>query len=901
MIATERVSWNTFQKGELELKLGTDFENGLNEEEVKKRQLKYGSNSLEKKVGVKFYNRIIKQIKSPLSFILIIAGVVTLLIGEFIDATVISIAVLINVGIGAFQEGKAGEAFDKLKESQQKLATVLRNGKKFVISSENVVLGDIILVDAGVSIPADARIIETKGLTVNESSLTGEWLPVSKDAKIGSNKLSITDQNNMVWMGTFAVAGTAKAVVVSTGNDTQLGAIAKELDEDWENVTPLQQSIQSIGRFLAFMALGALVVIFILGILRGISFFDMFLVSVAIAVAVVPEGLPAAVTVVLAFGMESILKKRGLVKNLLAAETLGSTTVILTDKTGTLTQAKMKLKSVATLTSVKKGEEYDSRKNKDERDVLDMAILSTDAFVESGHHINLVEEKDLHGSPVEKAILLAGLEYGVERKVLEKEYPPVDYLEFRPENRFSASINKTNRGHRMYVTGAPELLLEDAKFVFRGGKAITITKEIREELNEIYKKLSEEGFRLMASGYKDTTLKLFPDKIRKADKTAEEIMDGLVFGGFIAFHDPIRPDVRDAIRTAKEAGVRVIMATGDQAITARSIAIDVGIDSGPGPILTGKEIEGYSDDVLSEALKTTNILARVLPHQKLRIANILKKQGEVVAMTGDGINDAPALHVASIGIALGSGTDVAKEAADMILLDNSFQVIINAIEEGRKMLDNLKKITAYLLSTSMSEIFIVGFALIVGVPLPLLPVQILWTNIIEEGFMNFAFAFEPKENGVMNRNPRSKEMRQIITPSLKRLIITISLVTSVFLAGLYFFLLKLDLPIEEIRTFMFAALSIDSIFFAFSLKNLHRPIWQINIFSNKYLIFSLSVSTLALMMALFVSPIQNLLSLTQISAMETFYILLIGLFNLFIIETIKHWLFLVKPNSIYNN
>lgn len=897
MLQSKSVLWSVLTKVELKAKLATDFTEGLSEEEVKRRQLKYGKNTLKEKQKIYFYNRLLKQIKSPLSFILIIAGSITLLLGQYIDTTVIFIAVLINIGIGAFQEERASKAFSRLKKLQQNKAIIIRGGKKFSISANEIVVGDLIVIDAGYSIPADARIVETKGLTINEASLTGEWLPVSKNDKVGTLRAPTADQLNMVWMGTFASSGSATAVVISTGNNTQLGSIAKGLSDESENITPLQKSIKSIAKFLAFTALGALILIFVLGILRGISFFDMFLVSVAIAVAVVPEGLPAAMTVVLAFGMEAILKRKGLVKNLLAAETLGSTTIILTDKTGTLTQAKMRLKSITTISSITNGLKYNPKKNKDERDVLDMAILSTEAFVEGVHNKNTIEEKQIHGNPVEKAILLAGLEYGVTKEFIQETSSEIDYLEFRPENRFSASINKSSSGNKIFITGAPELLLEEAKFVYKGGKAITMTKELRDELNDRYKKLSKEGLRLLATGYKDTKLKLFSENIRNADKEAVEILSHLVFGGFIAFHDPIRSDVKESIKIVSGAGVRVIMATGDQSITASEVAKEVGIENN-GIVLTGGEIEKYSDEELSEALKSINILARMLPHQKLRVVNLLKKQGEVVAMTGDGINDAPALQAANIGIALGSGTDVAKEAADMILLDNSFKVITYAIEEGRKMLDNLKKIIAYLLSTSISEIFVVGFALLIGAPLPLLPVQILWTNIIGEGFMNFAFAFEPKEDGIMKRDPRKESMKQIVTPNLKKLILIISLVTSTFLVVLYFFLLSLDLPIEEVRTFMFAALSVSSIFFAFSLKNLHKPIWQINLFSNKYLLFSLSLSISMLMVSLFVAPIQKLLSLTTLSLVEISYILAIGLFNLLVIEITKYWIFSKKRSKL---
>jgi len=886
------IHWHTREKEEIEQLLKTNFREGLSKDKAKTRLIRVGLNSFEREKQTGIIKKIIDQIKSPLSLILIIAGIITFVLKEFVDTIVISMAVIINVGVGAIQEGRASKAFERLKISQEKFATVIRDDARSVIQARELVPGDIIIIESGSRIPADARIIKTKGISINESALTGEWLPVSKNIKTNVSHAPITEQSNMLWMGTFAVSGSAIAVVVETGERTHIGSIAKELGGTWSFHTPLQASIRRLARILALIIFFVLIIIFSIGIFRGEPVSEMFLIAVAIAVAAIPEGLPAAVTVVLALGMESILKKDGLVKNLLAAETLGSTTVVLTDKTGTLTEARMKLSSIHTYSALEN--KYRDVSRTDLRDVLDMSILSTNAFAEGNMFNKIQVDAILHGSPVEQAILRGGFEYGINREFLEKEKPRLDYIEFSAENRFSASINRYGKKHIFYITGAPEVILEKADFFYKGGKAFPLSRFTRRKLKEEYERESMDGARVLATGYQEINFSHIPDNVRDNSRLATALIKNIVFGGFLSFKDPIRKGISDSVLFVREAGARVIMITGDQPITARSIAGEVGIDVSGG-VLTGMEIENMSDKELIERISTTSILARFLPHQKLRVVKLLEARGEIVAMTGDGVNDAPALKSANIGIALGSGTDVAKEAADIVLLKDSFEVITHAIEEGRKILDNIKKVVAYLLSTSTAEVVLVGVSLAVGAPLPLLPAQILWTNIIEEGFMNFAFAFEPKEPGIMLRNPREHSMKNILTRPLKKLIIIIAGATSILLIGLYFILLYINLPIEQIRTIMFAAVSIDSIFFAFSIKNFKQPIWRISIFSNKYLIFSLMFSIAALTAALFIPQFQKLLSLSSLSLNEILLVGSMGFINLFIIEIAKHIAFTHTP------
>jgi len=886
---TDKISKLWYKKTSTQVleKLKTDLKNGLNHNDISNRQEKYGLNIFQKGEKETFLGRILKQFKSPLVIILLIAAILTVFLQEYLDTTVIVIALSINIVIGVFQEKRASMAFEKLQQSQEKHATVIRGGYKTIIPAQDLVPGDIISVTSGSYIPADARIIEYYNLAVNESTLTGEWISVPKNNSDIKKETPITGRINMIYMGTLVTSGHALAVVVNTGNNTQIGSIAESLATTEESITPLQKSIKRLAHFLAYFLLASIFLILALGIFRGEPLSQMILVAIALAVAVMPEGLPAAVTVVLALGMESILKKKGLVRNLLATETLGSTTIIMTDKTGTLTEAKMRVYSIIASTSFNVEDNPENLiRNEEERFTLESAVLSLSAFAEKKGEEG--ETAVTRGRPLEKALLSAGLASGMGQEILLEKNPRLDLLPFEAALRFGASLSKLDNDlNRMYISGAPESILNRSAFVYKDGKVVKMTEEIRKEFIREQEKRSDQGMYMAATAYKDVSVKQFPSKVDPKD----ELFDSLVFCGIIALNDPIREDVGESIKTAQGAGVRVIMATGDNLNTAIQVAKQVGIQENGHRAVIGSQVDKMTDDELFENLKVNSVFARVLPEQKLRIVKILKNSGEVVAMTGDGVNDAPALKFADIGVALGDGTEVAKEASDIILLNNSFSIIVMAIGEGRRMLDNLKKVVAYLLSTNFSEIFVIGGALLVGAPLPLLPTQILWTNIVEEGFMNFAFAFEPKEKDVMKRDPRSQSMKTILSKNLKKLILIMSAVTGVSLTALYFFLLSLDMPIEEIRTIMFVVLSLDSIFFTFSLKNLHRPIWEINIFSNKYLIFSFGLSLLMLLLAVTFAPLQKLLSIVPLSGIDIPIVVAIGLFNLIAIEIAKLFLF----------
>jgi len=887
--------WETFSRENLRKVLSADLKSGLSAEKIERLQKRHGKNILEAGEDFTFIDKIAKQFKSPLVIILLGAGITTLFLREFLDTIVIFAALFINVGVGIFQEERASNAFEKLNKSQIKHATVIRDGKKAIILSENLIPGDLVILEGGSQVPADIRILEAKNLSVNEAALTGEWAPVHKDALVKQKSVSLGKRTNMVWMGTLVSSGNGIGIVVETGKNTQVGMIAKQLGNIGEQLTPLQHSIRKIARFLIYIILTAIIAIIVLGILRGEPLGDMFLIAIAIAVATMPEGLPAAVTVVLALGMESILKHGGLVRNLLAAETLGATTVILTDKTGTLTEAKMKLASLYTLESLKTG---GKGMTEDDKSLLTMAVLSSDAFVEESKE----EEKDeqvkltVQGRPIEKAIIVAGLEMGISQDELKEENGRIDFLKFESKRRFSASLNKHKeyKKNRIYLSGEPESLLNHSTHVLKNGKIEILMDKDYSVFREVQRRESAKGKRFIGISYKDVLWEDIESSAKDKKGEKSKFTEKTVFAGFLAFEDPVREDVREAISKVKRAGARVIMLTGDNPGTAGNIAEKVGISKKGDQVLLGSDIELQEDDELLKTLQKVKIFSRVLPDQKLRITRVLRGAGEIVAMTGDGINDAPALRSANIGVAVGSGTEVAKEAADIILLNNSFSIIVSAIEEGRRIIDNLKKILAYLLSTSFVEVFIIVGALAFAAPIPLLPSQILWANIIEEGLMSFAFAFEKKDKNIMKRDPRSHASRNILTPVIKKFIFTIGIVTGVFLTALYFILLKIGVPIEEVRTMMFVAISIDSIFFTFSLKSFDTPLHKMNIFSNKFLIIAFVFSTLLLIAAVSLSPLRTLLTLTVLSVSQLLFLTGVGIFNLITIEATKYYLFFRK-------
>lgn len=893
------VFWHNLEIGEVERILRTNIERGLSEKEIEIRQKEFGKNKLPEEEPLSSLRTFLEQFRSPLIYILVIAGIITLILRDFKDAIIIFGAVFLNTVIGFFQENKTSKILSELKKIVKVKIYVIRGGNEKEVEQSELVPGDIVLLNAGNRVSADGRLIKTHNLKINEASLTGEWIPAEKKTEILPEKTPLANRDNMVYMGCVVEDGWGKAVVTETGQRTEIGKVAEMVKEIREEKTPYQKKIIHLSKIIGILIVFLSILIFALGTAFGRDLFEMFLTAVAVAVAAIPQGLPVAITVILALGMQRILKKQGLVKKMIAAETLGSTSIIATDKTGTLTEAKMEVAGIYTGTKelLSDGKEYSEEIDKDSLAshvlALKIATLSTEAFIENPD--KPLEEWTIRGRPTEKALLLAGIQAGLNKKELEKKELKIDELPFDPVYKYSATLHKlSEKENILYLAGAPEIILEKSKYLDVDGKQEILTEEKIKELNKKCEELAGKGQRVLATAYRITNLHEFDSRIF-ANKLAQ-IRD-LVFVGLISLHDPLRKEVKEAIKICRQAGMRPIIVTGDHKLTAKAIAFELGLPCKEENIIEGSELEKLSDKEFQKRLENIEIYARVEPKHKLRIISAWQNRGEVVAMTGDGINDAPALKKADIGVALGSGTDVAKEASDLILLNDSFSIILAAIEEGRVIIDNIRKTVTLLVSQCFSEIILIGGSIIGGLPLPIFPTQILWENLIEGSPQGIALAFEPKEKGVMERKPEDPK-HPLLTLPIKTIIFGFGIITSFILFGLFLYLLRIGLPLDKIRTIIFAALSIDTLFYAFSCKNLRKNLWQYNPFSNLYLIFCIFFSLFMLLIAIYLPPFQNLLKTVALTFSNWLLLSGLGIINLILIEATK-WYFITKSRNLH--
>lgn len=860
--------WHNLKVEETRRLLRTSIKKGLSEEEAKTRQREFGKNKLPEEKAFSGLRIFLGQLKSPLIYILIVAGFITLFLKEFTDAIVIFGAVFLNTVVGYVQENKASNALKELKKVIRHETKVLRNGNFKIVDSEELVLGDIIILNPGDRVPADGRIIECLDLKMNEMALTGEWLSAEKKPEVLPKETPMADRDNMIYMGTIVEDGKAKAIVTEIGIQTEIGKVAVMVKEVQEERTPYQKKLANFSKIVGIIISLICFGIFIEGMVTGGEFVEMFTTAVAVAVAAIPEGLPVAMTVILALGMQRILKKKGLVRKLASAETLGSTSIICTDKTATLTEGKMKVDEVI-------GDKFLA---------LKAATLTSEAFVE-----NLTSPKEewiFKGRPTDKALLEAGIEAGFDRKK-EFEKQKIAELPFNPINKFAAALYGENKGKFLYACGAPERIL---------GLCVLKKKE-EEELERKLESLAKKGLRVVASAYK---------KIKLDEKTSLQIFEkagdefihvrDMTFVGFITLKDPIRKEVKEAMKICRQAGMRPIIVTGDHRLTAKAVAQDLGFKIKKENILEGKDLDKLSDKNLRKVLDKIQVYARVEPKHKMRIIEAWQEKGEVVAMTGDGINDAPALKKADIGVALGSGTEVAKETSDLVLLNDSFSIIVAAVEEGRVILDNIRKVITYLLSDSFTEIILIGVSLFLGWPLPIIAAQILWVNLIEDGPLALCLAFEPKEEHLMKQKPHGHDT-PLLTREMKALIFIIGLITDILLLGLLFWLIKYSgYEIPHIRSIIFAGLTIDSLFYVFSCKSLRRNLWHINPFSNKFLILAWIFGIIMLLSALYLPLLQTLLKTVSLSLFDWQLILGLGMLNIILIEATK-WYFIVRHQT----
>jgi Ca2+-transporting ATPase len=864
---------------------------GLTSEEAKRRRKQYGANAFSSKKPPSAFVRFASQLVSPFSLVLIGALVVTIALAEYLDASVVAFALLVAAVVGVLQEGRASKAFSALARSQTPTATVVRDGARKLIDAHLLTVGDIVLLEAGVRVPADVRLLEAHALSINESALTGEWLAVEKGVEAVALGAPFVEKVNMAWMGTYVSSGYGTGVVVAVGHQTEVGKIATDLDTIVDAKTPLQREMRRVSQIILAAILVIVAGIFAFGTLAGMPLSEILLTSVALAVSSVPEGLPAAVTIVLAVAMESLLRRGGLVRSLLAAETLGSTTYVLTDKTGTLTEGKME--AVALELIADGGTFTRERASWHEGGAVcalfETALCASDAYLE--------EREDqasfvLRGEPMERAILEAAQCAGVTTAGESMRGRRIDFHAFDPELRFAAGLAPEGGEEgmkRLCLNGAPEQLLAAATTVHTEEGVKPLTDSLREALRATVDARTARGERLLAVAYRRVSWSAL-DTV-----PVESLDEDLTLVGLIAFHDPVRDDVGAAIAGVRRAGAQVVLVTGDNPNTARSVAQQAGIVKAKGEVavLLGSDIEELDDAALIAALKDTLVFARVLPREKMRIAEVLQTHGEVVAMTGDGVNDSPALRAANIGVALGSGTEVAKEAADLVLVNDSFSIIYAAIEEGRRVVANLRKIVGYLLTTSMSEVALVSSALVVGAPIPILPAQILWANVIEEGLMSVAFAFEPGEKRSMEGR---RQERRILSGRMLAFITLAATVMSTLLILLYLYIRAQGAPIEEVRSVMFLAVAVDSLFIAFSFRTLATPIFKVGFRGNTFFLISFAISLVLLLVVLTIPFFQQLLSYQPLPAFDVLLVIGYGFVTLLTIEVGK-WIFFERRRS----
>lgn len=872
---TEKSFWAIKANDALEA-LETTSE-GLTDEEALERVEIFGNNTIAEQQKIARLKIFLNQFTSPLIFLLLLAGMIMILLGDYNDAAVILFAALANSLLGFYQENKAEEALSHLKSYIEERVRIIRGSREFELDAKELVPGDIIRVTQGDRIPADARLIYINDLMVDETILTGEALPAIKSLEPVSFHAPIGDQKSMVFSGTSVVQGFGNAVVCRIGGETEIGRIADFVKNQDREQTPLQRAIIRFSLIATVMLIALTSIIFLIGIFSGYSILDMFLTSVAILVSAVPEGLPVAMTVILSIGVQRLAKKNGIIRKLLAAETLGNTTVILTDKTGTLTEAKLELSKVSLFNfslASRDPAKPDSLKNISQEFVMKLATLNCDVIIENPDEAH--DKWHIIGRPLEVAAVRAATKMEVLPIAIHKEMKVLNYLPFNSANKFSASLFEYQGKKFITLFGAPEILLKNS----------TKTDEVyKKEVAKEIDRMAYSGERVLGVALKEITASANPEK--EFQLTTKQKFDGFHFLATVSFTDPIRHGVRETIHRIEQVGVRTVIVTGDHQGTAEAVAKELGFSINSGNVINGADLDLMTAEELQKRLPNLRIVSRVSPEGKVKIVLAYQQMGEIVAMTGDGINDAPSLKQADIGVAMGSGSDVAKDVADLVLLDNNYQTIIEAINEGRRTMENLKKVLVYLLSSVLDELFLIGGSLLFGLALPLTAIQILWVNFFTDSFPAIALAFEDGIDYLLLRPSRARG--ELIDKQMRFLISIIGIPTSALLFGIYYYMLKLGFDPAMTRTFIFASFGTYSLFLVFAVRSLHRSIFSYNPFSNPYLLAGNAVGLTCMMGAIYLPALQRALHTVALPPLWLLGILAIGIGNILAIETGKWW------------
>jgi P-type Ca2+ transporter type 2C len=846
-------------------------EKGLSQEEVKKRRKKYGKNNIKKKKKLRPLKILIKQFNSFLIYILLIAAIVSFFIGHKIDSFIIGAIVFLNAGLGFFQQYKAEKAIQKLRKLVIPKSRVIREGRQSIIPSEELVPGDLILLNSGDKINADCRIIESENLQTNEAILTGESLPVDKESKKLSENTFLAERKNMGYMGTSVVKGSSKAIVVSIGKDTEFGKIAENLQEIEISTTPMQKRLDKFSKQIGIIILAIMGMVILLGVLEHFDLMKMFFVSIALAVSAIPEGLPAVLTISFAISSVIMSKRNVIIRRLPAVESLGSVTVICSDKTGTITEEKLTIEKIFTNNSfyIKKEKDIfeknkivDIKKNKGIYELFKTGILCNNARFE------IIKDKyEIIGDPTEKALVSASLDLGLNKKILIEKEPSIKKFEFDSKRKMMSVVRYNGKFNTLYSKGAIENILGICNSELINGKIKSLSDKRKKEILKQSRKMEEEALRVLAFAFRNISSK---NKFKEKD---------LTFLGFVGMIDPPRKEVKNAIESCKNSGIKVKMITGDSKITAVAIAKQVGIE---GKAITEKELIKMNDEELKEKINGIGIFARTSPNQKLRITKILQDNLEVVAITGDGINDSLALKSADIGISMGKrGSDVAREISDVVLTDDNFASIVEGIKQGRKTYDNIKKFTKYFLAVNFSEILLVIITLFLKLPLPLLPLQILWMNLVTDSFPALSLVFE-KEESVMKTKPRKE--KSLLDNIWKFIILggILAFVTEfiIFLIGI-----RNNLPIELIRTLVLTTAILFELFFVYTCRS-NKSVFKNNIFSNKWLNYAVLFS-IGMHLLLVYTFLNKIFGVVPLTLKEWIFILPFAISGLIIFEIVK--------------
>lgn len=875
--------WFSKSNEEVLSEFNVTLSSGLTSEEARNRLDKYGMNRLKGKPKKSIVSLFFAQLKDMLIYVLLGAAVITIFIGEYVDAIIILLVVLLNAVIGVVQESKAEKAVEALQKMTTPRSLVRRNGELKEINSEEVVPGDILVLDAGRYIPADLRLLESANLQIEESALTGESVPSNKDAKdiYSDPKTPIGDQSNMAFMSTLVTYGRGEGIVIATAMETEIGKIAKILDEDNDEMTPLQKRMDELGKTLGYLAMGICALIFIIAIIQKRDLFEMLLTAISLAVAAIPEGLAAIVAIVLALGVTRMSKINAIVKKLPSVETLGSVNIICSDKTGTLTQNKMTVVKHYTLHNLKdvSGTATGLIASNDETDLIKSLVLCSDATYENEQGT---------GDPTEVALIILGNKYDLTRIKLNAAHKRVSENPFDSDRKLMSTLNVEKDGYRVHTKGAIDNLLKISSHALVDGKLIPLTEELKADYLKITEVMSDDALRVLGVAYKDTDSIIDPKEMEK----------DLIIIGLVGMIDPPRLEVKDSIREARNAGITPIMITGDHKNTAVAIAKELGIADSITQSLTGAEIDEISDEEFSSQINNYKVFARVSPEHKVKIVRAFKAHGNIVSMTGDGVNDAPSLKYADIGVAMGiTGTDVAKGASDMILTDDNFTTIVHAIEEGRNIYNNIKKAVIFLLSCNLGEVITIFLSILFYWPIPLLPTQILWINLITDSLPAIALGMDPGDKDVMKKKPRNPKESFFARGAGLRAVIGGTLIGALTLLAFYFGLAERgyslsssNIPDEALayaRTMSFVVLAGSQLFYSLSMRNSSKSIFQIGLFSNKFLIGAIIIGFLLQFSVISIPFLANAFKVHNLPLSDWVIVIVFALIPLIVNEIIK--------------